>query len=67
MLPNNLYGKPGRRCSALKSHEFYKALIRLVCARDGGPGSGYFNHAGRPGKVGGDARKRRKNRSGRNT
>lgn len=37
----------------MKSHEFYKALIRLVCARDGGPGSGYFNHAGRPGKVGG--------------
>ena len=35
----------------MKSHEFYKALIRLVCARDGGPGSGYFNHAGRPGRT----------------
>ena len=29
----------------MKSHEFYKALIRLVCARDGGPGSGYFKRS----------------------
>lgn len=35
--------------------ELLRVLPRAAAAMDGGDGSGNFNHAGRPGKVGGSA------------
>lgn len=35
----------------------FRALVKVIrIAQDGGPGSGNFGHAGRPGKVGGSAK-----------
>lgn len=46
-------GQPGRQGGIMKSGAAEDVIAEDVIAKDGGEGSGNFNHEGRPGKVGG--------------
>lgn len=46
-------GQPGRQGGIMKSEAAEDVIAKDVIAKDGGEGSGNFNHEGRPGKVGG--------------
>ena len=46
-------GQPGRQGGIMKSEAAEDVIAEDVIAKDGGEGSGNFNHEGRPGKVGG--------------
>lgn len=46
-------GQPGRQGGIMKSGAADDVIAEDVIAKDGGEGSGNFNHEGRPGKVGG--------------
>lgn len=46
-------GQPGRQGGIIKSEAAEDVIAEDVIAKDGGEGSGNFNHEGRPGKVGG--------------
>lgn len=46
-------GQPGRQGGIMKSGAAEDVIAEDVLAKDGGEGSGNFNHEGRPGKVGG--------------
>lgn len=46
-------GQPGQQGGIMKSGAAEDVIAEDVIAKDGGEGSGNFNHEGRPGKVGG--------------
>ena len=46
-------GQPGRQGGIMKSGAAEDVIAEDIIAKDGGEGSGNFNHEGRPGKVGG--------------
>ena len=46
-------GQPGRQGGIMKSGAAEDVIAEDVLGKDGGEGSGNFNHEGRPGKVGG--------------
>lgn len=48
-------GQPGRQGGIMKSGAAEDVIAEDVIAKDGGEGSGNFNHEGRPGKVGGSS------------